>query len=71
MPVLGLAALDLHELVKLQDASLTTAVAFASLVEDGEAGMMDAGLSVASFCALLIRSTTCTPPAHPPIGDFE
>lgn len=71
MSVLGLAALNLHELVKFQNPSFTTAIAFAPLVEDGDARVMDASLGVASVCALLVRSATCTSPACPSIGDLE
>ncbi|CRK13138.1 hypothetical protein BN1708_002498, partial [Verticillium longisporum] len=42
--LLGLAALNLHELVKLEDAALAAAVALAALVEDGHARVVDARL---------------------------
>lgn len=45
MPVLGLAALDVHELVKLQDAPLAATPPLAPLVEYRRARMVHAALS--------------------------
>jgi len=61
MPVLGLAALDVHELVKFQDTSLAAAPPFTALVEDGCARVVDA-LLLLSIPAL-VCSSTCLPPA--------
>jgi hypothetical protein len=61
VPVFGLASLNVHELVKLEDAPLATAPALAALVEDGCTRMMHTLLSlpIASFMSF----TTALPPA--------
>lgn len=71
MLVLGLATLNLHEFVKFQDPSLATAVAFASLVEDGNTGVVNAGLRFASLCALFVRCAARASSTYPSVGNLE
>lgn len=69
VPVLGLAALDLHKLVKFEDSSLAAAVPLATLVEDGRARMVDALLTLPAAARVLGSARPA--PTLRAGGDFE
>ena len=66
-----LAALDLHELVELEDATLTAAVALAALVEDGGARVVDAVLVIGARLTLLVGGVASFPLAWLGVGYLE
>jgi hypothetical protein len=63
MPVLGLASLDVHELVEFEHAPLAATPAFATLVEDGCAWVVYTLLSL-SVAALVSLSAPFPPARH-------
>lgn len=68
MPILRLAALNFHELVKFKYTSLTAAVALAALVEDGYARMVGAFLALSALPLFICRAASF-PATSPAIGD--
>lgn len=68
--ILGLAALNLHELIKLQNPPLAARVTLASLVENWYSWVVDTFL-VVSRTTLLVSSTTCSSLAANTIGNLE
>lgn len=71
VPGFGLAALDLHELIKLEHPPLAAGISLATLMEDGDAWVMHAVLFVIPLRSLLVDTTTRPPPTRAAIGDLE
>jgi hypothetical protein len=63
MSLLGLASLDVHELVEFEHAPLAAAPAFAALVEDGRPWVMYTRLPL-PIAALVSLSTSFPPTRH-------